>query len=92
MSSAAAKHSDDTDNEAMPPVKPDRSTVILLFTIAVDTTWRMFVPVIGGPIVGIWADHGLMSRPVGTIIGITIGVAVAAVLVRNQLKRNVNVK
>lgn len=89
MSSAAAK---DSDNGDIPPVKPDRSTVILLFTIAADTTWRMFVPVIGGTILGIWVDHQLPYKPMGTIIGVVIGVIIASLLVRNQLKRNVNGK
>lgn len=88
MSSAAAKNSDN----GTPPPKPDRSTVILLFTIAADTTWRMFVPIIGGTIVGVWADNTWKSKPLWTIIAVSVGVIVAALLVRNQLKRNINVK
>jgi F0F1-type ATP synthase assembly protein I len=89
MSSAAANNSDDQSTE---PVKPDKSTVILLFTIAADTTWRMFVPVIGGTIIGVWADNMFKSKPVWTIVAITFGVIVAGLLVRQQLKRNIDVK
>ncbi|MFZ2545089.1 MAG: AtpZ/AtpI family protein [Candidatus Saccharimonadales bacterium] len=78
--SDAANTSDKT-----PP--PDKSTVILLFLIAADTTWRMFVPVIGGTIMGVWADNTVTDKPLGTIIGVTIGVIVATVLIRDQLRK-----
>lgn len=78
--SDAANNSDKT-----PP--PDKSTVILLFTIAADTTWRMFVPIIGGTIAGVWADNTMASKPVWTIVGIVVGVVIAALLVRQQMKR-----
>lgn len=80
--SAAADKSDKTP--------PSRSTVVLLFTIAADTTWRMFVPIIGGTVLGIWADKTYVSKPWATIIGVSVGVVIAALLVRNQLKRNSN--
>ena len=79
--SDAANHSDKT-----PP--PDKSTVILLFMIAADTTWRMFIPIIGGTILGVLADNSTVTgKPLGTIIGITIGIIIAAVLVRQQMNR-----
>lgn len=78
--SDAANNSDKT-----PP--PDKSTVILLFMIAADTTWRMFVPIISGTILGVWADNTVTDKPIGTIIGITIGIIIAAVLVRQQMNR-----
>ena len=78
--SDAANSSDKT-----PP--PDKSTVILLFTIAADTTWRMFVPVIGGTILGVWADNTMTAKPIGTIVSIAVGVIIAALLVRQQMNR-----
>lgn len=89
MGSAAAK---DSDKKQVPSERPNKSTVVLLFTIAADTTWRMFVPVIGGTIVGVWADNTLHSKPIVTIIAILVGVVIAALLVRQQLKRNIDVK
>lgn len=80
--SDAAKKSDKTP----PPVK-DKSTVILLFTIAADTTWRMFVPIIGGTIGGVWADNTFATKPLWTIVGVSVGVVVAALLVRAQLRK-----
>lgn len=89
MGSAAAK---DSDDKRVPSEKPNKSTVILLFTIAADTTWRMFIPIIGGTIVGVWADNALQSKPIVTIIAIVVGVVIATLLVRQQLKRNIDVK
>ena len=82
--SAAADKSDKTP--------PSRSTVVLLFTIAADTTWRMFVPIIGGTILGVWVDNTYATKPWATIAGVVIGVVIAALLVRNQLKRNIDGK
>lgn len=78
--SAAADKSDKT-----PP--PTKSTVVLLFVIAADTTWRMFVPIIGGTILGVWADNTITPKPLATVIGISVGVVIAALLVRRQMKR-----
>lgn len=81
--SAAADKSDKTGT----PSQPQRSMVVLLFIIAADTTWRMFVPIIGGTALGVWADNTLTDKPLGTVIGITVGIAIAALLVRQQLNR-----
>ncbi len=87
MSAAADK----SDNKSVPS-RTQKSTVILLFTIAADTTWRMFVPIIGGTALGVWADNTYASKPWVTIIGVSIGVVIATLLVRNQLKRNIDGK
>lgn len=85
MSAAADK----SDNKNVPS-RTQKSTVILLFTIAADTTWRMFVPIIGGTALGIWADKTYATKPWATIGCIAVGVVIAALLVRNQLKRNID--
>lgn len=77
--------SDAANNSDKTPT--DKSAVILLFTIAADTTWRMFVPIIGGTILGVWADNTMASKPLWTIVGIAVGVVVAALLVRQQMNR-----
>ena len=79
--SDAANSSDKTEG---PPTK---STAVLLFTIAADTTWRMFVPVIGGTILGVWLDNSINSKPYATIASMAIGVGIAILLVRQQLNR-----
>ncbi len=73
------------DSDKTPP--PTKSTVILLFTIAADTTWRMFVPIIGGTIVGVWADNVYNTKPWVTIAGVTVGVIAATFLVRQQMRK-----
>ena len=80
--SDAANKSDKT-----PP--PSKSTVLLLFTIAADTTWRMFLPVIGGTIGGVWADNTYGPKPAWTVAGVVIGVVIATVLVRQQMRKKV---
>ncbi len=80
MSAAANK----SDNKSVPSQK---STVILLFMIAADTTWRMFVPIIGGTALGVWADNTITDKPLATVIGIMVGIIIATLLVRQQLNR-----
>lgn len=78
------------DSPTPPPKNADASTVILLLGIAGDTTWRMFVPVIGGTALGIWGDHSFDTKPWLTVIGLAVGVVVAGLLVRNQLRKDVS--
>jgi len=79
MSDSSGKDHEDTRQP------PEKSTVVLLLGIAADTTWRMFVPIIGIALLGVWADHTFASKPWMTTAGIIIGVAIAAALVRQQL-------
>lgn len=78
------------DSPTPPPKNADASTVILLLGIAGDTTWRMFVPVIGGTALGVWGDRSFETKPWLTICGLTIGVIIAALLVRQQFKKDVS--
>lgn len=55
--------------------------------IAADTTWRMFVPIIGGTALGVWADNTITDKPLATVIGIMVGIIIATLLVRQQLNR-----
>ena len=80
MSAPSDKH------DTVPP-PPDRSTVILLLGTMADTTWRMFVPIIGLMLLGLKVDTMIHSKPWATIIGLGLGVWLAAVLVRRQFKR-----
>ena len=70
------------------PKQPVQNPVILLLGIAGDTTWRMFVPVVGGAIAGIWADRSFGTKPWLTVAAISVGVTIAALLVRKQLQKD----
>ena len=65
---------------------PERSTVVLLLATMLDTTWRMFVPVLGLAALGLWADTKWQTGPLWSLIGVTIGIAIAALLIRKQFK------
>ncbi len=80
MSAVEAKKGDDK------PAASEKSTAVLLFTIAADTTWRMFVPIIGGTVIGVWGDRAYDTKPWLTIAGIVVGIIIAALLVKGQLK------
>jgi hypothetical protein len=69
------------------PAPPDKSTVLFLLGTMADTTWRMFVPIIGLAIAGVALDVNLHTKPWLTIIGIVLGIAIASVLVLRQVKR-----
>lgn len=71
------------------PKPPKNSTVALLLGTIADTTWRMFIPIIGLLLAGLWLDKKYDTLPWATILLTLIGIAIATQLVRKQLK-NVN--
>jgi hypothetical protein len=68
-------------------VPPDSSTVILLVLTLADTTWRLFVPSVGLTVIGLLLDKQLQTTPWIMTAGIIIGVIVAILLVRAQIKK-----
>lgn len=66
--------------------KQPQSAAILLALTALDTTWRTFVPIIGGTIAGIALDKSLHTEPIFTTILLIIGVVIATLLVLKQLR------
>ena len=68
------------------PTPPDTSTVILLLGTIGDTTWRMFVPTIGLTVLGLLIDKQFHSTPWVMSIGIVLGIILATILVRRQIK------
>jgi hypothetical protein len=52
-----------------------------------DTTWRIFVPVALFVGIGLWLDLTSVTKPWLTLTGLIVGFAVAALLIRRQLKR-----
>ncbi|HYG84009.1 MAG TPA: AtpZ/AtpI family protein [Verrucomicrobiae bacterium] len=69
-----------------PAPVPSKTTVILLIGTLVDTTLRLFIPVIAGLLIGLWIDHQTNTKPALTIVGVLIGVVVAALLIYAQIK------
>ena len=58
--------------------------IVLLMT-ALDTTWRAFVPTIGGTFLGIGIDHLFNIAPIATIVCLILGFAASAFLIIQQI-------
>jgi len=67
------------------PPTPTQGAILLLLTIA-DTTWRAFVPTIGGTILGVVLDNVLNTAPIMTTILIIVGFATSALLIALQIR------
>ena len=81
--SKGASEDDDADIKSAPTAK---MALLLLGTVA-DTTWRMFVPTLGGLGLGLWADKRWETTPLWTITGVIVGAILAFSLVYLQIKR-----
>lgn len=62
------------------------SAPMLLFATALDTTWRAFVPTLGGVFLGIGIDHLFNIAPIATIICLILGIITSALLIAKQLR------
>ena len=78
---------DTQTRDADTPSAPLSSTLWLLLGTVADTTWRLFIPTIGGTIVGIWIDRTFDTKPWATIVGVITGTFVAFGLVYWQLRK-----
>lgn len=78
LSSEASKTTD--------TARTKKSVSMLLLATALDTTWRAFVPTIGGTFLGIWLDHTFSVTPLATIICLIVGVALSALLITKQIR------
>lgn len=58
---------------------------MLLLMTALDTTWRAFVPTIGGTFLGIGLDHLFNITPIATIVCLILGFSTSALLIARQL-------
>ena len=74
------------NNKEKKSTAPKSSDVLILFATVADTTWRLFIPTLGGVILGLWLDRSMQVRPIWTIIGVICGTMVSLVLVYLQLK------
>lgn len=55
--------------------------------LVISTTLRLAIPSISGTVIGVILDNNLDTAPLWTIVGILLGVAVAATLVYLQIKQ-----
>ena len=77
-----------------PQPKPGRTTKpqskvsapMLIFITALDTTWRAFLPTLGGVFLGIGIDHWLNIAPIATIGCLLLGTVTSAYLITKQLR------
>jgi F0F1-type ATP synthase assembly protein I len=81
MSQSIRRQDNDSSQTTRQPLSP--STI--LFMTALDTTWRAFVPTLGGVFLGIGLDTWWHSVPLATIICLTLGTVLSAVLIIRQL-------
>lgn len=65
----------------------DFNAATLLTKTMIGTTWRMFLPTVGLTLLGLWLDDRTGLRPKLTLMGIVIGVIVAAVLAFLQIAK-----
>ena len=81
MTQSPKAHKQTTDR----PPTTTKAAILLLLTIA-DTTWRAFVPTIGGTILGVTLDHVFGVAPLLTTIMIVLGFATSALLITLQIR------
>ena len=61
------------------------SAPMLLLVTALDTTWRVFVPTLGGTFAGVELDKLLNTAPIGVISCLILGIILSIVLISRQL-------
>lgn len=76
----AKKHDDDVKSA------PNSSLVFLLLGTLADTTWRLFIPTLGGTVLGLWADNSWETKPIFTVLGVTFGTAISLSLIYLQIR------
>ena len=64
-----------------------KSAAILMLLTILDTTWRAFVPTIGGTLLGVGLDNLTDQAPIFTAVFIATGFATSAILITLQLRK-----
>jgi len=78
-----------SDSTGSGTIKTHQSTSLYLIATMADTTWRMFVPTIGLLLVGKALDDRLGTKPLLLLTGIVVGGAIAAYLIKRQLRKDI---
>ena len=63
----------------------------VVFGTMADTTWRIFVPVVGLTLFGVWLDRQWHTKPWLMFAGVIVGALCAVVLVKRQIERGKHV-
>ncbi len=74
-------------NGESPTPKPTSEQVTFLLGTMADTTWRMFIPIVGLTLLGVWLDRSINTKPWATLLGIVVGTLIAGLLVKRQLQK-----
>ncbi len=77
------------DSNEDTPAPTGKSPASVLFLSIADTTWRMFIPVIGCLLLGRLADDYWHVKPLGMIAGIIIGCVITGLLIKQLLEKEV---
>ena len=64
-----------------------RSDGLYLMTSMADTTWRMFVPVLGLLLIGNALDEQFHTKPWLLLLGAALGGCIAAFLIKQQIAK-----
>jgi F0F1-type ATP synthase assembly protein I len=65
---------------------PSKRMIFLVFSTMADTTWRLFVPTIGGTVLGLVLDKSWGTTPWLTTTGVILGAVLAFGLVYVQIR------
>jgi F0F1-type ATP synthase assembly protein I len=76
-------------NAEKPPKPPSDSTEnqMLIIGTFLDTTWRMFVPILVCTLIGYGVDKMQNTLPTGVLVGMVIGIILSIMLVYQQYKK-----
>lgn len=85
MSQSPRLSKKETSTVSSQTTKQPLSAPMLMFVTALDTTWRAFVPTLGGTFVGIGVDAWLHIAPFGVIGCLVLGTILSIVLITRQL-------
>lgn len=66
---------------------PSSGTTLLIFGTIADTTWRLFVPVLGLLVCGMWLDGKTDKKPLFALIGVLLGFLIAVGLIYQQYRQ-----
>ncbi len=74
------------DKTTSPAITANPLTVGSVGLLFLDTSARLFVPSVGGTVLGLWADKTWGTTPWLTITGVLLGSALAFTMVYKQIQ------
>lgn len=75
-----------TDKKTSRPESSTENQLLIVGTF-LDTTWRMFVPILVTTLIGYGVDKIYQTRPTGVLLGLVAGIALSIALVYQQYKK-----